>query len=871
MRSEPAAESSLHLPTLRRVFDALADGVVVADAGGTIVYVNPAAGRLHGTADLGVPVGEWSTRYHLFTLAGEPFPPDRLPLARAALTGETVESAYWLIRRPDGAEIVAEGTASPLTGADGRPAGAVLVLRDVTAREALRRDLARSEARFRGLSTASPAGVFQADLEGHVSYVNPRLASIWDRPEPELLGRGWLAGVHADDAPALVAGLRAANAAGREFEHVYRVVRRDGSERLLHGRSAVVRDAAGRPAGVVGTVDDITEERRALAAEQRALERTALLQRLTAAFSAVRTPAEVVAVALERGVAAVGAATGLAAGLAADGRRLTLLGARGYGPGFAERYAEIPLDAPLAVAAVALTGRAVWLADADEAVRAYPGLAPVLHEAGVQASASLPLKAADGRTVGVLAFNFRDPRPFDAGDRGLLTAVAQQCAQALERARLYEAERAARAAAEAANAAKSRFLATTSHEIRTPINAVLGYTDLLELGLAGPLTEQQRDYLARVRVAGRNLLAVVNQVLDLSKIEADRVELRREAALASEAAERAVAQVAPQAVARGLAMTDACGAAADAAFVGDAARVEQLLVNLLSNAVKFTPPGGRVTLSCAPARALPPDAALDPAAAPDGWMYFRVEDTGIGIPAERRVAVWEPFEQADAGHTRAYGGTGLGLTISRRLARLMGGDITLRSEEGAGATFLVWLPAAPPDARPPARAPGERRTRARLARGLSKAATATLLEVEGVLAAYAERLRTDPATPSARRVPASDVEDHTVTFLADMAACLGAIENARGAPSEALRDGSAIQRVIAERHGAQRARMGWTESEVRREFAILREELERAVRRRVGGEADVELDAALALLAGFIAHAERTSVRVFHAPPAPER
>jgi PAS domain S-box-containing protein len=180
-----------NLPTLRGVFDALADGVIMADDEGHVTYLNPAAARLHGVADVAVPLAEWSTRYHLFTLDERPYPPEELPLARAALGGETVADAVWRIRRADGSEIVAEGTASPLAGADGSRAGAILVLRDVTARESLRSALLTSEAEFRALNTASPAGTFRADLTGNVTFVNPKLESIWGgRQRPSSAGGG---------------------------------------------------------------------------------------------------------------------------------------------------------------------------------------------------------------------------------------------------------------------------------------------------------------------------------------------------------------------------------------------------------------------------------------------------------------------------------------------------------------------------------------------------------------------------------------------------------------------------------------------------------------------------------------------------------
>ena len=427
------------------------------------------------------------------------------------------------------------------------------------------------------------------------------------------------------------------------------------------------------------------------------------------------------------------------------------------------------------------------------------------------------------------------------------------------------AEHEARVAADAANQAKSHFLATTSHEIRTPINAIIGYTELMELGIPGPLTEQQREYLERVRLSSRHLLSVVNQVLDLSKIEAGRMIVRVRPARAGDVAAAAAALVEPQAQGRGVVLTVACARdPAGVAYFGDPDRVEQVVVNLLSNAVKFTEPGGSVTLTCGLARFPSPDAVVEPHER--GWAYFRVEDTGVGIPADQLEAVFEPFVQAEQGHTRAHGGTGLGLPIARRLARMMGGDVTARSASGDGSTFFVWLPAARPEDVPTGAGPAaDRRGRSRYARGLSVVADATLEEIEHVLSGYAARLRTDPGTPSARAMSEADLEDHTATFLADMAQALAAIEAARGAPSANLRDGTLIQRVIAERHGTQRARLGWGEAEVRREFQVLREELAAAVRRRVREAADVEVGEALLLFGRFLDHAEAASRRTLAA------
>jgi len=244
----------------------------------------------------------------------------------------------------------------------------------------------------------------------------------------------------------------------------------------------------------------------------------------------------------------------------------------------------------------------------------------------------------------------------------------------------------ARWEAESANRAKSDFLATMSHEVRTPINAIVGYTDLLQLEIAGPLTSEQRAHLDRVSASVRHLLRLVDEVLDLSSVDAGTLKLASYEGEAIATVRAACALIGPDVATKGLDLSAVDDSESEAFYQGDPHRVQQILTNLLVNAVKFTPNGGAVDVSVTSDEA---DESSE-----TGWVDFTVADTGIGIDADQQEMIFERFVQVESGLTRRHGGAGLGLAISRGLARMMGGDLTVVSEPGYGASFTLRLPMA---------------------------------------------------------------------------------------------------------------------------------------------------------------------------------
>lgn len=410
----------------------------------------------------------------------------------------------------------------------------------------------------------------------------------------------------------------------------------------------------------------------------RAIAERALALAVT--LSKVATPQEVAEAVIQHATMIFDAVGAVIVRHEAGTDELEILGADNMSHDVRSAWHRFPRDAHVPLADVARSGEAIFLASRDEWVAAYPESLPLLEATGHHANAIVPL-IVDERVIGALGVAYSAPRDFSVEDRALLQSTAQHAALAIERARLLEAERASREAAESANQAKSEFLAVMSHELRTPLNAIGGYADLIEMGIRGPVTPEQQADLQRIQHSQRHLLGLINGVLNYARLEGGHAHYDVSDVQVDELLATCEALVAPQARARNVALAFG-GCPAEISVRADGEKVRQVVLNLLSNALKFTEPGGRVELTC---------TCETTSSAP---VRISVRDTGSGIPATQLERIFQPFVQLDARLTRTRDGTGLGLAISRDLARGMGGDLTVESTPNTGSTFTLALPAA---------------------------------------------------------------------------------------------------------------------------------------------------------------------------------
>jgi PAS domain S-box-containing protein len=545
------------------------------------------------------------------------------------LKGRKVDSFETVRQRKDGRPVDVMLSVSPIRNPAGEVVGAAAIAHDIGKRLRAARKLRASEELFRGVFANAPVGVCVTGLNGRYLQVNPAFCRMLGYSEQELLATTWMELTHPDDlGPALrrEEQVRAGSdgCGDAEMRHIHR----DGHAVWGRVRVSLVRDFGGSPLYVVVHFEDITERRQSEQALRSSEEKFRQL---------------------------------------------------------AENMREVVWMAPQTANEMPYASPAyerVWGRTCDSARQNPMSWLEAVHPDDLEQARLLFAAQTKGEPV-ESEFRIRTPGGQEKWIRGRAFPVHDQAGQLIRVAGIaeditgrkrYEEELIyAREGADAANRAKSRFLANMSHEIRTPMNGVMGMVELLlETGLTG----EQRQYATLAIESGRTLLALIDDILDFSRIEARKSVMQKRSFNLHQAVEDAVRLLRVQASAKGLRFHSRVSPEIPPLLTGDARRLRQVLTNLAANAVKFTE-RGEVRL----------EAALVSQANGEATVRFTVTDTGIGIRPDQATALFSRFTQADTSTTRKYGGAGIGLAISKQLVEMMGGTIGVDSQEGQGSTF----------------------------------------------------------------------------------------------------------------------------------------------------------------------------------------
>lgn len=326
----------------------------------------------------------------------------------------------------------------------------------------------------------------------------------------------------------------------------------------------------------------------------------------------------------------------------------------------------------------------------------HPQALEIFRNPGIRQVGIFPIPTSDGRVIGVLTLESKSLHQLQISpQQDMLQAACRTLGVAIERATAQEKLHEINQDLERASQLKSEFLASMSHELRTPLNSILGFSDLLLRQRSGKLNERQQNHVKAIASSGRHLLSLINEILDLSKIEAGKTELELQVLGVHELCTDCLKMIQPRADKKRQLLSLELDYRLDRALL-DERRIRQILVNLLSNAVKFTPEKGEIKLKgrLGYGQELVREHRCDrsPVNQSTPYICLEVQDTGIGIPEDQQHLLFRPFQQIDSSLTRRHEGTGLGLSLTKRLAELHGGTLSFESQEGKGSIFRVWLP-----------------------------------------------------------------------------------------------------------------------------------------------------------------------------------
>jgi PAS domain S-box-containing protein len=583
----------------------------------------------------------------------------------------------------------------------GIPMRMIGVALDSTERKRAEEQIRKSKTELQEVLDNSPALIYMKDEAGRYTFVNRRWTELFNPVFGDALGKTDFEYFPEVQARQYVANDREVTESGQTREFEEQSVLPDGAHNSQSIKVAL-KDQTGRVYALCGISTDITERK----AKEEALRQThRALRVLSQCNSAVVQATEEESLLNEVCRVAVGPAGYRFAwvGYADNDEAHTVRPIASAGPakGFLDSIHVSWSDDEYgrgSIGPAIRTGKSVVVRRLREQPT-FRAWRDALASRNLESVVAVPLR--EGDTVwGALAVYAGEPDAFDSSEVELIVELGENLAHGvaslrarkeraaamaeLMRARAELEERVrqrtaelvvAKDAAESADRLKSAFLATMSHELRTPLNSIIGFTGIVLQGLAGPLNDEQKKQLGMVQNSSRHLLALINDVLDISKIEAGQLEIQCAPFSLPEAIRKAVTVVSPLAQKKGIALRTEIAPDIES-MVGDQRRTEQVLLNLLGNGVKFTDQG-EVCVRCT---------------RDQGWLVTAIRDTGVGISPQYHQAIFEPFRQADTGLARKHEGTGLGLSICKRLVERLGGRISLESAPGQGSTFTVRLP-----------------------------------------------------------------------------------------------------------------------------------------------------------------------------------
>jgi PAS domain S-box-containing protein len=666
----------------RRLVEGANDLIWSSDMEGRLTYLSPQFKVLFGWEP-----EEWLGRSSVLLIHPDDRAASRTYIQQVYQVGKHVEDHEFRHLHQNGSYVWVLTSATPIKN-QGRVVGAQGILRDISDRKQAEAALRASEHRYLTLATAAPVGIFRTNAEGHCLYVNERWCEIAGLTPAEAAQEGWITALHPEDRTEIFTHWHHCAKTGTPFCLEYRFQRPDSKVTWVFGQSVQEKDETGAIVGYVGTITDISDRKQAeLRLEQQAKQErllSAIMQRLRSSLHLE----EILHITVEE-VRQV---------LQVDRVLIYRVFAGGTGAAIAEsvvppwtKVLNIPFDQevfPSENYQRYVQGRIYTLSD-RETEPVLPCLAEFLQNIQVRAKLVMPIIDDENLWGLLIAHQCDRPRQWQEWEIDLLRQLSNQLPIAIQQSELYAQLQESNRQLARATRLKDEFLANMSHELRTPLTAILGLSEVLQEQVYGEISEKQRRALQIINSSGMHLLELINDILDLAKIEAGQVELNYAPTVVHTLCQASLSFVKQQAFQKGIQLEMKIPSYLPEALL-DERRIRQVLINLLNNAVKFTPECGHITLEVAREQRLLVEEHI-PSATQD-VLHLSVIDTGIGIAPENLDKLFQPFVQIDSALNRQYEGTGLGLALVKRIVELHGGKVEVLSKLGEGSRFTVILP-----------------------------------------------------------------------------------------------------------------------------------------------------------------------------------